>query len=575
MLAFGSQKIKPRDNEIVAAKISLMYAVLAGAWIFCADLLLDAFFSRATFDGLTQSIIAGVIVITTALPLFFLIRQTVRRAHASEAKQAALLERLELILDRMPIACMTIDRSFQFTYWNPAAEQIFGYSFDEVRGKTPFETITDSSRKSIAEEIFHRLKNSCDSIAIETENLTKDGRIINCSWVTNALCTYDNKFLGVISMVVDHSECLEAKKALQRSEESLRQAQAVAHLGNWELDLTTRKSRWSAEMFSIVGLPADAEPLNYETWMPIVHPEDREHVRQILERSMELGEPCNLDYRIRTIDNVEKYVNGQGQIIQNAQGIPVKFFGTVLDVTERKRAEKELQELNETLEQRVSLRTAEMNEATEDLRTFSYMISHNLRLPLGGLARFAQELASLPAVQVDASAAERVRRIIASATRLDRLIGDLFEYNRLLRNKIQPRRLSLILLLSELVGQFQREPEFAGVQITLQEPMPWVLAHRPTLSLVLQNFLLAAINSGGTNPLTIKTEKHSEKARIIISQGIEGVPFNGDNCSMPDEFALAIARRGIERMGGHANMQYVPGHGARFYIDLPLDPQSP
>jgi signal transduction histidine kinase len=264
----------------------------------------------------------------------------------------------------------------------------------------------------------------------------------------------------------------------------------------------------------------------------------------------------------------------------------------IRDIHARKQAEADLRQLNETLERRVAERTAELQEANEDLRTFSYTLSHDLRAPLRSIGRFGEEIVQGVSEADNRSLAqENARRIVAATARLDRLILDLYEYNQLARTEARSRRISLILVVNEIVGQIKREPEFANVEFNIREPMPWVLAHRPTLAMVLHNLLSNAVKfvTPPTQPVvTISATVVKEQARLTVEDNGKGIEQTraqslfalldqpaDDVESSGEGIGLAIVRRGVERMGGCVGVESTPGVGSRFWIELPLDPQSP
>ena len=140
------------------------------------------------------------------------------------ADHDALTARLQLILDRMPIGCLLANADFRFTYWNPAAERIFGYSFAEVGGLDPFSVITPQSAAPLVREIFAELAQGGRSADATAENVTKDGRTILCEWHNSALRDADGRFLGVLSMCQDVTE-------RRRIEAQLAQAQKMEAVG--------------------------------------------------------------------------------------------------------------------------------------------------------------------------------------------------------------------------------------------------------------------------------------------------------------------------------------------------------
>ncbi|HSB60499.1 MAG TPA: PAS domain S-box protein, partial [Vicinamibacteria bacterium] len=140
-----------------------------------------------------------------------------------EAERTALLERLQMVLERMPIACMLNDAEFRFTYWNPAAERTFGWRFDEVAGGHPFETITPPASHPAVAEIFRRLAAGDMTAHAIGENRTRDGRTILCDWINTPLNDRQGAFAGILSMAQDVTERVRAEEEVRRLNASLEQ----------------------------------------------------------------------------------------------------------------------------------------------------------------------------------------------------------------------------------------------------------------------------------------------------------------------------------------------------------------
>jgi PAS domain S-box-containing protein len=120
-----------------------------------------------------------------------------------DAEREELLSRLQLILDHMPIGCIINDAEFRYTYWNAAAEQLFGYRFDEVRGKHPFDVITPISQHEGVREALRRLEAGSIVSSARSQNVTRDGRLIVCEWNSAPLRRRDGTFVGLLSMCQD------------------------------------------------------------------------------------------------------------------------------------------------------------------------------------------------------------------------------------------------------------------------------------------------------------------------------------------------------------------------------------
>ena len=136
----------------------------------------------------------------------------------AQAERAALTQRFEMILDRMPIGCILYDAEFRFVYWNKATERIFGYRFEEVRGRQPFGLITPASAQPLVEGFFRELAAGRREVDATAENMTRDGRKILCEWHDMPLHDAENRFSGILAMCQDVSERRATEERLCHSE---------------------------------------------------------------------------------------------------------------------------------------------------------------------------------------------------------------------------------------------------------------------------------------------------------------------------------------------------------------------
>ena len=135
-----------------------------------------------------------------------------------------------------------------------------------------------------------------------------------------------------------------ANESLRRSEAYLAEAQRLSHTGSWAFDVATREIvHWSQEHFRIFGFDPEQGMPSFETLLQRIHPDDRARAAEVLERAVRERTDYELDWRIVLPDGAMKYIHAEGHPIFNASGDLVESVGTVMDVTERKRAEEEHQ----------------------------------------------------------------------------------------------------------------------------------------------------------------------------------------------------------------------------------------
>ncbi|MGA9189063.1 MAG: histidine kinase dimerization/phosphoacceptor domain -containing protein [Methanosarcina sp.] len=133
----------------------------------------------------------------------------------------------------------------------------------------------------------------------------------------------------------------EAYKLSQENERRFNEAQKIAHIGSWDRNIVTGELYWSDETYRIYGRKPQEFGATYDAFLSYVHPDDRDYVANAVKEAIN-GEPYDIDYRIILTNGEERIVHAQGGAIFDEKNTPVRFRGTVQDITERKKAEEAL-----------------------------------------------------------------------------------------------------------------------------------------------------------------------------------------------------------------------------------------
>ncbi|MCP4612999.1 MAG: PAS domain S-box protein, partial [Planctomycetes bacterium] len=318
----------------------------------------------------------------------------------------------------------------------------------------------------------------------------------------------------VLAVDRDITERKQAEESLRESESNLLQAQAIAHLGSFRLDLNTNIIHASEEMLKTYGwAPELSGKLTVEAWQLSVHPDDLDMVSAALENTATVGAPYDIEFRIYRTDGEMRIVHAQGELVRNPSGIPVSIVGTGLDITERKQAEEKIRRFNEELEQRVIERTYQLEAANKELEAFTYSVSHDLRAPLRHVSSFAEILQEEYSGSLPEDAHEHVTTIIESALKMNVLIDGLLGLSRMGRQELNIKSIKLKDIVEEVRKDL--EPEVQGRKVK------WKIGKLPTIEgdPVLMKAVIVNLLSNA-----VKFTRHSNPAIIEVSPLPDGKP---------------------------------------------------
>ncbi|MCH8998606.1 MAG: PAS domain S-box protein, partial [Proteobacteria bacterium] len=163
-----------------------------------------------------------------------------------------------------------------------------------------------------------------------------------------------------------------AEAALRESETSLTNAQRMAHLGNYEWDMTTGELRWSDEVYRIFGVTEGGLKPSIEMFESFIHPDDRKMVRAAIADALEHDRAFEVQFRILRADGSERTLRDRAEVTRGENGRPIGWRGAVLDITEQKRAEEVLRESEDRFKNFAEAASDWFWEMDENLR-FTYM----------------------------------------------------------------------------------------------------------------------------------------------------------------------------------------------------------
>ncbi len=255
-----------------------------------------------------------------------------QRVEASEA-------RFREIFDASPNP-ITISRlsDRRFVDVNAAFSQLTGYSRQESIGKTAEELhlwVDESIWKDGPQTLQDH---NGVSPTIEATFRHKNGQHLTALFSATVLDLGGEPH--VLSLVQDITEIKRAQEKIRKNEYLLKEAQRIAHIGSWELNLKTNTLTWSDETHRIFEIAPGEFSGTYEAFLESIHPDDREAVNQAYTRSVQEKKPYAIEHRLLMPDGRIKWVKEQGETYYDDAGQPWRTIGTVLDITAHKEAER-------------------------------------------------------------------------------------------------------------------------------------------------------------------------------------------------------------------------------------------
>lgn len=337
-------------------------------------------------------------------------RQAESTLRASEERYRSLVESVHDLLSEL-------DQEGRVVYLSPNHREALGYEPDELLGRNAFELVYPDDLPILAME-FGKIAGAA---VYRFRHKDQSWRWLESTG--RAHFTAQGEFRAVI-VSRDITERKRVEDALQESLTLLEKAQEVAHFGSWISEPGRAGTLvWSPRTHEMFGLPEQQFDGKIETFFAMVHPEDREEVRQSSASAMSTGEPYTMDHRIIRPDGSVRWVHERAAVLRGRRGLPTRMIGVVQDITDRKRAEQRLRDEGQvsaalarvgreliasldvlTILNRLCQLTTEVLECDAS-QTFLWRPERQAFSPAAGYGNTAEQWESLKVISIPASVA--------------------------------------------------------------------------------------------------------------------------------------------------------------------------
>ena len=357
-----------------------------------------------------------------------------------------------------------------------------------------------------------------------------DGKRFVFNMSSKPLYDKEGQANSAVTIFDDITERVKTQDELQESEERLKMAQRIAHVGSWEYFAKEDKALWSDELFRIFGMEPQQYGPNTTEYVTHIYPADREKINKTMEQLLFKGTSTpkiSFDYRIVRKDGSIRTIHSERLVREIENGRPTRIAGIEQDVTERKQVEEKLAGYTKNLEELVEERTKQLQNA-ERLAAIGQtagMIGHDIRNPLqaitGELFLMKQEIDDSADSQCKLGVQESLQTIQEQIEYINKIVSDLQDFAKTLKPEMAPVTLDSAIpqMLStvNLPSDIQLNVKIEG-NLTLT-------ADATFLKRVIVNLATNAIQAmpqGGT--LTIRAFKNDGGVNITVQDTGVGIP---------------------------------------------------
>jgi PAS domain S-box-containing protein len=506
------------------------------------------------------------------------------------------------LYDFAPSGLLTLSSKGEITELNFMASHLLGKERSVLTQRMFGFFVTDDTRP-VFNEFFNlaftsKIKQSCDVIIASEANHPIHVNIDGIISQNNEEC-----FLTL----TDITERVSTKIALHESEEKyyitkkdLKKAQSVAHIGNWKMDLKTKKYIWSDEMFHIFGIDKDSFTGNLsDVISKVTHPDDLHLVLPSLSEEFTHRNP--IEYRIILPDKSMRYIwEEAGETILDQYGNPLLVTGIAQDITDRKLTEIEIIKAKESAEfatklaecakKRAERATNIAEDAVKAKQQFLSNMSHEIRTPMNAIIGFSKVLLK---TELLAKQREYLNAIKMSGDSLIVLINDILDLAKVDAGKMtfNPIPFKLASSISAMLHLF--EPKIQEKNLVLEKQydskIPEVIVGDPVrLHQIILNLISNAVKFTSQGKITVGVhliEDDDEKVVIEFAISDTGIGIAEDKIEAIFEnfeqaynvtssiyggtgLGLAIVKQLVENQGGVISVKSKPNKGSTFKFSL-------
>ncbi len=466
--------------------------------------------------------------------------------------------------------------------YNQVFCEIVGYTKNELKN-IHFSSITHPDDIEIGNEVIKKLiDGKVKKTSMEKRYVKKSGEPV---WVhINSVLLRDNnnepEFF--LSQIEDISDRIEAENQLKISENRYKALVEQSLTGIYIFDV--HNYIYVNQRFCEIFGYTENEILTKLKPNDIISEKDRNYVNENARLRLK-GEIESAGFTVKGNHKTGKplWIELYGMhVFLDGKDV---IIGTVVDITDKKLAEDEIKKLNENLEKKVMERTAQLESKNNELETFTYSVSHDLKAPLRGIDGYSRLLEELYADKMEGEAKWFLEAIQEGTRQMNQLIEDLLAYSRLERAMIRYTTFNVKDFVQRILSLYSHQIEFQKVKIETDLPDFEIHTDIDSLAVALRNIVENAVKfSKETDEPKVRISCMVNDDSCILVVKDNGIGFDMkykdrifeifQRLNLAESFSgtgigLAMVKKSMERINGNVRAESTPGEGATFYLEIP------